>query len=75
MSTAIASPVCRRVRIGSVSFLNAKPLIYGLEDLGFCDKGEAAGFIGARNTAPGGKLPLATVNVGAGAWLRLLPAL
>jgi acetyl-CoA acetyltransferase len=34
--------------------------IYGLEDLGFCDKGEAAGFIWERNTAPGGKLPLNT---------------
>src|ERR1700757_4200808 len=34
--------------------------IYGLEDLGFCQKGEAAAFIGARNTAPGGKLPLNT---------------
>ena len=27
--------------------------IYGLEDLGFCKKGEAAAFIGERNTAPG----------------------
>jgi acetyl-CoA acetyltransferase len=34
--------------------------IYGLEDLGFCQKGEAAGFIWERNTAPGGKLPLNT---------------
>jgi acetyl-CoA acetyltransferase len=35
--------------------------IYGLEDLGFCKKGEAADFIGERNTAPGaGKLPLNT---------------
>jgi acetyl-CoA acetyltransferase len=34
--------------------------IYGLEDLGFCPKGEAAGFICERNTAPGGKLPLNT---------------
>src|SRR6185369_11606265 len=34
--------------------------IYGLEDLGFCGKGEAAGFVGERNTAPGGKLPLNT---------------
>src|SRR3981081_2030923 len=34
--------------------------IYGLEDLGFCRKGEGADFIGARNTAPGGKLPLNT---------------
>jgi acetyl-CoA acetyltransferase len=34
--------------------------IYGLEDLGFCRPGEAAGFIGARHTAPGGKLPLNT---------------
>jgi acetyl-CoA acetyltransferase len=34
--------------------------IYGLEDLGFCDKGQAASFIGERNTAPGGKLPLNT---------------
>jgi acetyl-CoA acetyltransferase len=34
--------------------------LYGLEDLGFCARGEAAGFIAARNTAPGGKLPLNT---------------
>jgi len=34
--------------------------IYGLEDLGFCKPGEAAGFIGERHTAPGGKLPLNT---------------
>lgn len=34
--------------------------LYGLEDLGFCKPGEAAGFINDRNTAPGGKLPLNT---------------
>ena len=34
--------------------------LYGLEDLGFCKPGEAAGFIAERNTAPGGKLPLNT---------------
>src|SRR5580704_2545286 len=34
--------------------------LYGLEDLGFCEPGEAAGFIKGRNTAPGGKLPLNT---------------
>ena len=34
--------------------------IYGLEDLGFCDRGQAASFIWERNTAPGGKLPLNT---------------
>src|ERR1700740_3289864 len=34
--------------------------IYGLEDLGFCGKGEAASFIWERNTAPGAKLPLNT---------------
>jgi acetyl-CoA acetyltransferase len=34
--------------------------LYGLEDLGFCKRGEAAAFIGERNTAPGGKLPLNT---------------
>jgi acetyl-CoA acetyltransferase len=34
--------------------------LYGLEDMGFCDKGQAASFIGDRNTAPGGKLPLNT---------------
>jgi acetyl-CoA acetyltransferase len=33
---------------------------YGLEDLGFCERGAAAEFIGARNTAPGGKLPVNT---------------
>ncbi len=34
--------------------------IYGLEDLGFCGRGEAADFIWERNTAPGGSLPLNT---------------
>ena len=34
--------------------------LYGLEDLGFVGKGEAASFIAERNTAPGGKLPLNT---------------
>jgi acetyl-CoA acetyltransferase len=34
--------------------------IYGLEDLGFCERGAAADFIWKRNTAPGGKLPLNT---------------
>jgi acetyl-CoA acetyltransferase len=34
--------------------------LYGLEDLGFCKPGEAAAFVGERNTAPGGKLPLNT---------------
>jgi acetyl-CoA acetyltransferase len=34
--------------------------LYGLENLGFCKPGEAAAFIGERNTAPGGKLPLYT---------------
>ena len=34
--------------------------LYGLEDLGFCKPGEAAGFIRERNTAVGGKLPLNT---------------
>ncbi len=34
--------------------------IYGLEDLGFLPRGEAAAFIAARNTAPGGQLPLNT---------------
>jgi acetyl-CoA acetyltransferase len=34
--------------------------LYGLEDLGFCGRGEAADFIWERNTAPGGNLPLNT---------------
>ncbi len=34
--------------------------LYGLEDLGFVGKGEAAGFIEERNTAEGGSLPLNT---------------
>jgi acetyl-CoA acetyltransferase len=34
--------------------------LYGLEDLGFCKRGEAASFIEDRNTAPGGKLPVNT---------------
>ena len=34
--------------------------IYGLEDLGFCQPGEAPGFIAEGNTRPGRKLPLNT---------------
>jgi len=34
--------------------------IYGLEDLGFCGRGEAPDFIFERNTAPGGSLPMNT---------------
>ena len=34
--------------------------LYGLEDLGFCKRGEAAGFIWDGNTRPGGLLPLNT---------------
>ena len=34
--------------------------LYGLEDLGFCGRGEAAHFIAERHTAPGGKLPVNT---------------
>jgi acetyl-CoA acetyltransferase len=34
--------------------------IFGLEDLGFVGRGEAGAFIEARNTAPGGPLPLNT---------------
>jgi acetyl-CoA acetyltransferase len=34
--------------------------LYGLEDLGFCEPGEAAAFVRDRNTAPGGKLPMNT---------------
>jgi len=34
--------------------------IYGLEDLGFCGRGEAPDFISERNTAPGGILPMNT---------------
>ncbi|MSP97014.1 MAG: thiolase [Betaproteobacteria bacterium] len=34
--------------------------LYGLEDMGFCERGAAAEFICKRNTAPGGKLPLNT---------------
>ncbi|MEQ8486470.1 MAG: thiolase [Pseudomonadales bacterium] len=34
--------------------------IYGLEDLGFCARGEAGAFIEEGNTAPGGRLPLNT---------------
>lgn len=34
--------------------------LYGLEDLGFVGRGEAAAFVAAGNTEPGGKLPLNT---------------
>ena len=34
--------------------------LWGLEDLGFVGKGEAAGFIRERRTAPGGPLPMNT---------------
>lgn len=34
--------------------------LYGLEDLGFCKRGEAAAFIREGNTRPGGRLPLNT---------------
>tara|TARA_B100000900_G_scaffold171252_1_gene145520 strand:+ start:2408 stop:3544 length:1137 start_codon:yes stop_codon:yes gene_type:complete len=34
--------------------------IYGLEDLGFCARGEAPDFIWEQNTAPGGSLPMNT---------------
>ena len=34
--------------------------IYGLEDLGFCERGAAGAFIEEGNTGPGGKLPLNT---------------
>ncbi|HVA73262.1 MAG TPA: hypothetical protein VNF71_01685 [Acidimicrobiales bacterium] len=34
--------------------------IYGLEDLGFVDRGEAGAFIEEGNTSPGGSLPLNT---------------
>jgi acetyl-CoA acetyltransferase len=34
--------------------------IYGLEDLGFVERGEAGPFIAAGHTAPGGRLPLNT---------------
>mgnify|MGYP000956425746 CR=1 FL=1 len=38
--------------------------IYGLEDLGFVERGEGAAFIGERHTAPGGKLPMNTSGGG-----------
>jgi acetyl-CoA acetyltransferase len=34
--------------------------IYGLEDMGFCERGEAGAFIEAGNTGPGGSLPVNT---------------
>lgn len=34
--------------------------LYGLEDLGFCGRGEAGGFIAEGHTAPGGQLPTNT---------------
>jgi acetyl-CoA acetyltransferase len=34
--------------------------LYGLEDVGFCKRGEARDFIRERHTAPGGKLPMNT---------------
>jgi acetyl-CoA acetyltransferase len=47
--------------------------LYGLEDLGFVGRGEAAAFIAGRNTAPGGKLPeniCAARERAPGAWHR-----
>lgn len=38
--------------------------IWGLEDLGFCERGEGPDFIMERNTAPGGKLPMNTSGGG-----------
>jgi acetyl-CoA acetyltransferase len=34
--------------------------LYGLEDLGFCERGEAKEFFRERRTAPGGELPMNT---------------
>lgn len=34
--------------------------LYGLEDLGFCGRGEAGAFIAEGNTLPGGRLPMNT---------------
>jgi len=34
--------------------------LYGLEDLGFCARGEAKDFIWEGNTRPGGRLPMNT---------------
>ena len=34
--------------------------LYGLEDLGFCKKGEAKDYFRERRTAPGGELPMNT---------------
>jgi len=34
--------------------------LYGLEDLGFCGRGESGDFVWERNTAPGGSLPMNT---------------
>ena len=38
--------------------------VWGLEDLGFCERGEGPDFIWDRNTAPGGKLPMNTSGGG-----------
>ena len=38
--------------------------VWGLEDLGFCERGEGPDFIWERNTAPGGKLPMNTSGGG-----------
>lgn len=39
-------------------------VLVGLENLGFCQPGEAASFVAAGHTAPGGKLPLNTQGGG-----------
>jgi acetyl-CoA acetyltransferase len=61
-STAFASAGIRHADVDHAMFYDAFAHlpIFGLEDLGFVERGEAASFIWERNTAPGGKLPVNT---------------
>lgn len=57
----VGTPEIDTVQIYDAFTIN---VLVGLENLGFCRPGEAAGFINRGNTAPGGRLPLNTQGGG-----------